>query len=215
MGLDFSTWLAQAADQRLFRLTQRNSSGCGILQRVYRSAGRSHMLKMRICVYKILWSCRCVWLITRNRVGIIIHSIRHCPFWKIILQVHWIVLSTAQRGVTTADTTVYVCKDKQCVFAQDTRHTRKDQSLVNFSHVQMRTPQFTVLSDCSKENWRCMLGMRLSSQTSVDIQSQHQAQSAFHRCCNPTFHEGLPSLPRILVQTSPVSADVATDGTRR
>ena len=38
--------------------------------------------------------------------------------------------------------------------------------------------------------------MRLSAQTSGDIQTQHQDQSAFHGCCSPTDHEGLPSLPR-------------------
>ena len=61
----------------------------------------------------------------------------------------------------------------------------------------MCTQQFTALPNCNKEHWRCMLCMRLSSQTSVVIQSQHQAQSAFHGCCNPTDREGLPSLPPI------------------
>ena len=51
MGLDFSTWLAQAADQHLYRSTQRINSGRDVLQRVYRPAGRSHVLKMRMCVY--------------------------------------------------------------------------------------------------------------------------------------------------------------------
>ena len=36
--------------QRLCKSTSQNNSGCEVLQRVYRPAGRSHMLKMRICV---------------------------------------------------------------------------------------------------------------------------------------------------------------------
>ena len=31
--------------------TSQNNSGCEVLQRVYRSAGRSHVLKMRKCVH--------------------------------------------------------------------------------------------------------------------------------------------------------------------
>ena len=31
--------------------TSQNNSGCEVLQRVYRPAGRSHILKMRICVH--------------------------------------------------------------------------------------------------------------------------------------------------------------------
>ena len=32
--------------------TSQNNSGCEVLQRVHRSAARSHMLKMRMCVHK-------------------------------------------------------------------------------------------------------------------------------------------------------------------
>ena len=46
-----STWLEQATDQRLYRLTERNNSVCEVLQRVYRPAGCSHMLETRTCVY--------------------------------------------------------------------------------------------------------------------------------------------------------------------
>ena len=31
----------------------QNNSGCEVLQRVYRPAGRSHMLKMFICVHSV------------------------------------------------------------------------------------------------------------------------------------------------------------------
>ena len=40
--------------------TSQNNSGCEVLQRVYRPAGRSHMLKMRICVYT---SRRLQWIV--------------------------------------------------------------------------------------------------------------------------------------------------------
>ena len=40
--------------------TSQNNSGCEVLQRVYRPAGRSHMLTMRICVYT---SRRLQWIV--------------------------------------------------------------------------------------------------------------------------------------------------------
>ena len=82
---------------------------------------------------------------------------------------------------------MYVCEDEQSAFAQDTgAHAPKK----HFSHVQMCTHGFTVLPDGKKEHWKCMLCMRLSSQLSVDYQTQHRAQSAFHGCSNRTDHEG-------------------------
>ena len=54
--------------------TSQNNSGCEVLQRVYRTAGRSHVLKMRMCVHT---PCRLQWIVidcTRN----LQQDKRHC-----------------------------------------------------------------------------------------------------------------------------------------
>ena len=81
----------------------------------------------------------------------------------------------------------------------------------------MCTQRFTVLPDCNKEHWRCVLCMRLSSQTSVDMQTQHQDQNAFHGCRRPITKAcplcpGFPSRHRQRQRMLPRMAQDADNG---
>ena len=119
---------------------------------------QSHFQFLRVSL-PLQGDCSTADITTRERVGILVQSVRCCFFRDDDTMVHWIVFPTVQRDATTTPDSRHA-PGTVAESAQDTAHTRKDQPLVRLSHVQMCTQRFTVPPVCKQGTWKCMLCMR-------------------------------------------------------